>query len=622
MAQPPESLKATPASSVGSAGQPGLRESHTPKEGHIVVQGNTSTYVGSTHWSAILDNIQELKTVIVSEDVSEDGQADQTDIFDPDTLFLFSAPRPTSLEKILEALPSKSQVDRYLSTYFKASYLVLPILHQGRFQRQYEDFWRDPLRTPPLWTSILFSILTTAATVNLMNQSTDMEEEQARREEFLGAAAQSLIIGNYGKPQEHILEALILFAQTKYVASLDPSREVALILAIIFRFAFEMGYHRDPEHFSHLTVFEGEMRRRVWAICKQIDLLQAFQLGLPTYIPHDSYDTKPFSNLADSDFDEQSTYLPPSRPENEPTRILQFSVKCRVIIAFSQAFRSAISLKPIAIEKVMELDREVREAHSTVPPSLQIRRIASSFADSSSVIMARIDIELLFRKTLCTLHRKSMIAGNAYSREVCRVSAMSILTHLVDLRRELQPGNMLAADQWLMSCYTMHDFLLAAMVLCLLVSQRRERNANEEGLRDSQEEIAMIREAYHATHVLSNQSKEAKRVSNVLASMLSSLEQNLSETSSTYQQNTLRQSKQDQDAAAAVAFPAADMAPLGSQFTFEHDPFENLSSIPQGIDWAYLDQYYLNMNPNLAMNTNMFMYNTPDTASATPLPSR
>lgn len=214
MAQPPESLKATPASSVGSAGQPGLRESHTPKEGHIVVQGNTSTYVGSTHWSAILDNIQELKTVIVSEDVSEDGQADQTDIFDPDTLFLFSAPRPTSLEKILEALPSKSQVDRYLSTYFKASYLVLPILHQGRFQRQYEDFWRDPLRTPPLWTSILFSILTTAATVNLMNQSTDMEEEQARREEFLGAAAQSLIIGNYGKPQEHILEALILFAQT------------------------------------------------------------------------------------------------------------------------------------------------------------------------------------------------------------------------------------------------------------------------------------------------------------------------------------------------------------------------------------------------------------------------
>jgi hypothetical protein len=53
-------------------------------------------------------------------------------------------------------------------------------------------------------------------------------------------------------------------SSSKYVASLDPSREVVLILAIVFRFAFEMGYHRDPEHFSHLSILEGEMRRRVW----------------------------------------------------------------------------------------------------------------------------------------------------------------------------------------------------------------------------------------------------------------------------------------------------------------------------------------------------------------------
>lgn len=215
MAQPKESAKAISVSNMAS-GQPGLhdQESHTSNESHTVVQGNASTYMGSTHWSAILDNIQELKTVFVSEDASEDGHSDQLDLFDPDTLFLFSAPRPVSMEKILEALPPKSQVDRYLSTYFKASYIVLPILHQGHFQQQYEDFWSDPLRAPPLWTSILFSILTTAASMTLMNQPTNMEEEQGRREEFLSAAAQCLIFGNYGKPQDYILEALIVFAQT------------------------------------------------------------------------------------------------------------------------------------------------------------------------------------------------------------------------------------------------------------------------------------------------------------------------------------------------------------------------------------------------------------------------
>jgi hypothetical protein len=606
-AQPKDSSKATPASSVGSAGQ-SYSDSHSPNERPIMVQGNA----GSTHWTAILENLHELRGAIVSGDASEDGSVDQADLFDPDTLFLFSAPRPSSLEKILEALPPKAQVDRYMSIYFKASYLVLPILHQGRFQQQYEEFWRDPPKAPPLWIAILFSILVTACTVNVMNQAptTNLEEEQARRNEFLGAAAQSLIFGNYGKPQEYVLEALILYAQTKYLAALDPSREVALLLPIIYRFAFELGYHREPDLFPHISVFDKEMRRRVWQICRQIDLLQAFQLGLPTYIPDDSFDTRTFSNLADSDFDEDSTFLPDSRPETEPTRILQFKVKCRIINAFSDALRAALSLKPLAQGRVMELDEEVRAAHRTVPSSLQIRSISSSFADNSSVIMARIDIEVLYRKVLCTLHRKAMIAGNAYSREVCRECAISILEHLIELLRELQPGGQLAHDLWLMSCYTMHDFLLAAMLLCLVVSQRRKENANLKTMHESQE-IAMIREAYLATNVLSQQSKEAKRVSNVLYSMLSSLELSFSEPSAAAQQNV--QQQKDQDTGAAVAFPAASMMPP-VQHTFDYDPFDNLNAIPEDIDWAFLDEYYLNTSAN------MFLYN--NTADVAPIPTR
>lgn len=516
------------------------------------------------------------------------------------------------MEKVLENLPPKGQVDRYMSVYFKASYLVLPILHQTRFQRQYEAFWRDPLAAPPLWTAILFSILVTASTVNIMQMPLNMEEEHAQRERLLSSAAQCLIIGNYGRPQEYVLEALILFAQTKYVATLDPSREVALLLPIVFRFAYELGYHRDPDLFPHIPVFEKEMRRRVWAICRQIDLLQAFQLGLPTYIPSDSFDTMTFSNLPDSDFDENSTFLPESRPETEPTRILQFRVKCRIINAFSGALTAALSLKPLTEERVMELDEEVHAIMKTVPPSLRIRSIASSFADNSSVIMARIDIEVLYRKVLSTLHRKAMIGGNTYSRDICRESAISILEHLIDLLRELQPGCQLANDLWLMSCYTMHDFLLAAMLLCLLVSQRRKDNANPKAIQDSQQEIAMIREAYLVTNVLSQQSKEAKRVSNVLYSMLSSLELNFSETGANAQQDVPQQTK-DQDAAAAVAFPAASMVPPVPH-TFDYDPFDNLNAIPEDIDWAFLDEYYLNASAN------MFLYN--NTADAAPLLTR
>ena len=166
------------------------------------------------HWSTILSRTAELKGAIEPEMISEGGQADQANPFAPDTLLPFSTSRPSSLEKILEVLPPKLQVDRYVSTYFKASYLALLILHQSHFQRQYENIWRDPLHATPLWTFVLFSVLTTAATVRLMDSSMDMEEEEARRDDIFTAAAQCLVLGDYGKPQEHVLEALILFVQT------------------------------------------------------------------------------------------------------------------------------------------------------------------------------------------------------------------------------------------------------------------------------------------------------------------------------------------------------------------------------------------------------------------------
>ena len=119
----------------------------------------------------------------------------------------------------------------------------------------------------------------------------------------------------------------------------------------------------------------------------------------------------------------------------------------------------------------------------------------------------------------------------------------------------------------------------------------------------------------------------------VLGRMLVSLEGNLqvSDTAST-QHNTTQRTKHDQDVTAAVAFPAANasLAPPGEpqfQFTFEQDPFENLSAIPEDIDWACLDQYYLNMNmnPEVGLNSaNMFMYNATGvgTMDASGLPSR
>ena len=206
-------------------------------DGHLQVQGNESSYVGSTHWSTILDNIQELKNVIATEDSEQPTEAS-----DPDTLF--GASRPPSLAKVLQTLPPKVQVDRLLSIYFNAKYAIIPILHVYQFQRQYEAFWVNPLDTPPLWIAILFSIMGMAEVLRGTKPAklnSVVDPLLTPKESYITSAAQCLILGGFTRPRRFVVEALLLFSQLKYTASPDPSREVGLIFAIIVRLAFRMG---------------------------------------------------------------------------------------------------------------------------------------------------------------------------------------------------------------------------------------------------------------------------------------------------------------------------------------------------------------------------------------------
>ena len=101
--------------------------------------GNEPSYVGATHWAAILDNvrnsvfilfmanrvwqIKELKCDFApgispseEEDLADSNRGSGLD----DSIF--SLISPPSLEIILQSLPPRPTVDRRLSVYFKAKY--------------------------------------------------------------------------------------------------------------------------------------------------------------------------------------------------------------------------------------------------------------------------------------------------------------------------------------------------------------------------------------------------------------------------------------------------------------------------------------------------------------------
>ncbi len=348
------------------------------------------------------------------------------------------------------------------------------------------------------------------------------------RPAFFARAGQALVSGKYHKARPYSVEAVLLYASCKYRQKEDPDSDAWMIMGIGVRLAIRMGYHRDPRHLANISPFEGEMRRRTFFILGNFELLLSFQAGLPAIIHEEECDAEPPSNLFDTDFDEDCKILPCSRPPTDPTPMLYYCYKNRLARTFRRVIRHALSFKALPYEETMKLDNELHETHIDVPPSLRIRPLSSSFTDQAYMIFHRLNIDLLYLKSLCVLHRKYLSHDRSnpnfdYSHEVCINAALQILEHQAELHTACQPGGQLEKDKWMLSSLTWQDFLLAAMITCLNLYESHNDPAatSPEDLKAQVKKYDTLRLSHDIWISRRAVSRDARRASNVLAVMLS-----------------------------------------------------------------------------------------------------
>ena len=246
--------------------QDNLRESTDVVDSVQNDHSDAFNYVGSTHWSTILDDLHDLKAFLRTSPDTQDGEHEiPTRAPHVGNEPIFGAFSSFSLDQIIsEYLPAKVEIDRLVSHYFQGPVIIIPFLQTYQFQRQYRDFWDDTTEVNPLWLSILFSICYMSFQVRKVTEPVGPPlKEPFTGNSFLHiAAGHCLVLGTYHQPQVFAVEALAMYAQSKHFQTLDPSREAGIILSVAVRTAYHLGYHRDPDLSGSLTVFEGEMRRR------------------------------------------------------------------------------------------------------------------------------------------------------------------------------------------------------------------------------------------------------------------------------------------------------------------------------------------------------------------------
>lgn len=331
------------------------------------------------------------------------------------------------------------------------------------------------MKSGPVWLGQIFAILCLA--MHSYHRMGDEPVEYRGRAKLLAASYrnltwQCLLLADFTKPFNQMIETLVLHMHGESVRSRDADVGVWVLVGMIVRLAMRMGYHRDPKYYPNITPFQGEIRRRVWTFIQQSDLLFSFQFGLPSMIKIGDCDVETPRNLFDDEIDEDIKVLPPSRPPTAATPVSFMIAKALITSAFAKVIEHLPSSSTCTYDEILALDQNLREARAEFPPHLRLRSIEESSIDPGAIVMQRFSLSILYHKGQCVLHRKFLARARennryAHSRRTCVDSSMDLLRHQETLHYESLPGRRLHGMKVFMSSLTAHDFLLAAMIVCL-----------------------------------------------------------------------------------------------------------------------------------------------------------
>lgn len=227
-----------------------------------------------------------------------------------------------------------------------------------------------------------------------------------------------------------------------------------------------------------------------------------------------------------------------SRPVTESTTMSFVIAHSRMVFILGKIQELSVSLALTTYEATMKLDEELREDFGQVPEDLRLHSRDQSMIDPPNLVMQRFTLDLTYNKSLCILHRKFMARARrderfAYSRKTCITACMEMLEHQATLHSQCQPGGRLRSITWnVTTSLTAHDFLLAAMIVCLDLyhtAQAEAQGSNSPGdmytwaveHRDAM--FAAIERAVVIWETLRDQSMEAYKANTVLKVMLEKL---------------------------------------------------------------------------------------------------
>ncbi|ROW06875.1 hypothetical protein VMCG_04159 [Cytospora schulzeri] len=277
----------------------------------------------------------------------------------------------------LEALlPSRMETDILVSVYLDQFEQLHRIVHVPSFKRQYSKFWLPNEVRPAAFTALVLSMMAVSSCMHSNSTSPPkftgmVSSAHQTAEKWVWACEE------WHRKQSHKHRRLIhyqivlLLYLAKRVNNIKKKR-FWTNSGILTREGISLGLHRDPDCMigatRNISIFNQEMRRRLWATIQEFDFQASFDHGLPTIVSSLHMDVKPPRNINDEGFDEDSTELPPSKPITDYT-VTSFQHLCRQSLPLRLELSKLLSGPPedLDYEQVIRYTNEITQEIDALP---------------------------------------------------------------------------------------------------------------------------------------------------------------------------------------------------------------------------------------------------------------
>lgn len=408
--------------------------------------------------------------------------------------------------------------------------------------QQYAKFWESSASASVLWLGVLFGVLSISSFLAGHNRHDTLGS--APRPALSGSMVQTyrvmtihcLVAGDYLRPRQYTVEALILHFAIDQIVNVDGSISNWVLMGVVVRLALRMGLHRDPSHWPSIRPLQAELRRRLWISLYQMDFFTSVQVGLSRIIKDAQCDTRPPSYLASLDLDQDIGFTQLEATDSDiatnPTPPL-FIVQRNGIVKVAAAIYDATEEQPgPSPETLSSLTAQLEASINRIPAAFTYTTFEASIVDGPIITLHRVVLDVLIQKTVYLLHRRSFSPRGSTentsstdsqtfaSQDKCIQAALSILKHQERLGKEANPGGHLFDIRWKVAASLNHEVLQATMMLCFALSsfesawsQRTAfHSVTDKEIRDKiTNALAQVKVQWEAKPELSAETQKAKQ---------------------------------------------------------------------------------------------------------------